>query len=91
MNKSENNIQPGCIVKIRRDTKRMRIDGFKEDTEHIIQNPPKNHINSLMSVFLKTKKGKLKQIPFYYFLTTAKKEKVKKLKRKIKRKRKIKH
>ncbi|MFW6272207.1 MAG: hypothetical protein ACOC2U_00290 [bacterium] len=87
MKASEKYIQPGCKVKIRREPKTARITGFKKDTEHVIQKPPKNKINGHMGVWVKDKRNKLRFLHFQYYVNIAKNSKG--IKRKIKRKKKI--
>ncbi len=62
----EKNCQEGCIVKLRSvpKIKKAKKLGFTIDSEHKICNPKDNGVNSLMSVYLKGKDGKIYQIQF---------------------------
>ena len=69
---SEQSIQPGRIVKITHEPPRARRYGFILGSEHIIQIPPKNGVNSHMGVWVKDKRENLYYLRCGYWITTPK-------------------
>ena len=66
-------LQASKKVKIRRipeDIKKAKRI-FKVDKEYKIQEPPKNHLNTEMGVYLKGDDGKLYVVGFPYFIRVA--------------------
>lgn len=70
---SEKSIQPGCIIRIKQEPPGARITGFTFGSEHVIQIPPENGINSQAGVWLHDKRKRLKYLHFPYWKTTGKK------------------
>lgn len=76
---SQKLIQVGCIIRIKLEPPRAKRTGFLLDTEHVIQEPPKNYLNSRMGVWLKDNSGKLVNLLFTYWVTTNKKSETKRI------------
>lgn len=64
--------QVGNIVRIRKEPLKARRNGFLLGTEHIIQHPPKNSINSAGAIWLINRLGELKSLQFMYWTWTGK-------------------
>jgi len=64
---SELHYQIGNIVRIRKEPKRAKRDGFLLGSEHVIVEPPTGYLNCAGGVWVKNKNGKLK---VYGFMST---------------------
>lgn len=71
---STKNIQPGFVVKIKREPARANITGFLVGTEHIIQQPPEHGVNTQAGIWLKDKRGRLRYLFFPYWIALGRKE-----------------
>lgn len=65
----EKHYQPGCTVKITKLPPKWKLRGFSIDSEHTIQQPPKNKPVTGMGVWLKGLDGRLYYMPFTHFKT----------------------
>lgn len=68
----EKHYQPGNIIKIREEPPKARKLGFLLGSTHVIQPPPKNHINSAMAVWINDKNEKPFYLQFPYWIWTGK-------------------
>jgi hypothetical protein len=74
----ESTIQVGNIIRITKEPKRAKRNGFLLGTEHTIQNPPKGFLNSLMGVWVLNKFGELKPLQFFEYQWTGKVKRIRK-------------
>jgi hypothetical protein len=81
MKEYEKHYQVGGIIKIRREPPFAKRFGFLIDTEHVIQKPPENKINSAMGVWILDKREILRQISFPFYIWTGKTKSIKRQRR----------
>ena len=86
MKSFEENVQPGCIIRIKKEPAKPKRHGLFLNSEHTIQNPPKGNINSVFGVWIKGRNDELIQLPFWYWQVTPKKDALV-MENKLKRKR----
>jgi len=68
----EASYQVGNVIKICRKLRRAKENGFILNSEHVIVEPPKNHMNCGMHVWVKNINNELKSLKFYEFYWTGK-------------------
>lgn len=79
-------LQEGYLVRVWREHPKAKKKGWKKDSVHEIQKPPKGYINSLAGVFILNKKNEIDFLHFPYMqsLRVTQKEYKKKKKKKAK-------
>jgi len=68
--------QVGNVIKICKEPQKVRRTGFYLNSEHLIQKPPENHINSQMGIWVNDKNGKIRYLQFMYWSWTGRTNKV---------------
>ena len=80
---SELSYQIGNIVRICKEPKRAKRDGFLLGSEHVIVEPPAGHLNCAGVIWVKNKNGITKSLRFYEYFWGGKKANISNHKKRI--------
>lgn len=80
---SELGYQVGNIVRISKEPKRAKRDGFLLGSEHVIVEPPAGHLNCAGEIWVNDKNGIPKCLQFYEYFWGGKKANISTHKKRI--------